>query len=223
MVAALLLAVLALGAVGPARAAAEPLVCPQAVALIVEFEVGGERTYSARYQRPLWPGAASGVTVGIGYDLGHQHASIIIDDWIEHGQRHRLASAAGVIGAPAQSLARTMADIEVRWPLARRVFDRTSLVTHYRIARRVFVPQHFDPLPACARGALLSLVFNRGGSMTGQARAEMRAIRDRCLPAGDTPCIARELRAMARLWRGSSIATGMARRREAEAQLAVMP
>lgn len=202
-----------------AAAAVEPLCDAETLQLIIDYEVGGEAAYRARYTRPIWPGAASGVTVGIGYDLGHQRRAIILDDWQLHAQRERLASAAGVIGDPAKPLARAMQDVRVDWPLARWVFDRTSLVTYYRLARRVFGPDHFDALPVRARCVLVSVVYNRGGSMVGPARVEMRAIRDQCLPARDTRCAATQLRAMVRLWVGSTIEAGMRRRRFAEAAL----
>ena len=41
----------------------------------------------------------------------------------------------------------------------------------------------FIGLPLDAQGALVSLVFNRGTSMEGDRRAEMRAIRD-AVPGG---------------------------------------
>lgn len=203
---------------GAATAAAE--IHPDAEALIVGFEVGSEQRYTARYQRPIWPGAASGVTVGIGYDLGHQQRSVILADWHDHPQRERMASAAGVRGQSAKALAATLQDVRVTWPQAMGTFRRTSLVTYRRIARRVFIAEQFDRLPERTQGALVSLVYNRGGSMVGPARAEMRAIRDDCLPRSDTRCVAAQIRAMNRLWRGSSIEAGMHRRREAEAVLA---
>jgi hypothetical protein len=202
---------------------AEPAPLPErAVDLIIAHEIGSPALYQRRYRRPLWPGAHSGVTVGVGYDLGHRRAVVIAKDWQLHPQAPRLASAAGVIGPPARELARTMDDVEVDWPFALQVFERTSLVEHHRIARRVFGPRHFDRLPGLAQGALVSLVYNRGGAMTGPARAEMRAIRDDCLPRDDLPCIADQLRAMLRLWIGSDIERGMRKRRGDEAELVLL-
>ena len=160
------------------------------------------------------------MTWGIGYDGGHRSAAVIAVDWETHPHVLRLQTAAGITGPLARDHARTLADVSVDWGMARQVFDQTSLVEHYRIARRVFVPERFDSLPRNAQGALTSLVFNRGGSMTGPGRLEMRAIRDECLPASDVRCVAQQLRAMVRIWKGSSIERGMQRRREAEAELA---
>lgn len=198
-----------------------PRICTRAVDLIVAFEIGSPEVYQAKYRHPIWPGAASGVTVGIGYDLGYQLRSIIIVDWASHPHAARLASVAGITGPLAREEVRQLADITIEYGHARQVFDQTSVVIHHNVARRVFRPENFDRLPCGARGALLSLVFNRGGSMTGPARTEMRHIRDICLPAQDTACIADQLRAMVRIWAGSSIENGMKRRRFAEAELAM--
>lgn len=198
---------------------AGPLIPERAVDLIVSFEVGSPETYERKYRHPVWPGAASGVTIGIGYDLGHRTASVIALDWEAHPHAVRLSTASGVTGPVARELARRLADLSVDWRMAREVFDQTSVVEHYRIARRVFGAP-FEAAHPNVQGALTSLVFNRGGSMAGEARREMRAIRDVCLPAQDRGCVARELRAMVRLWKDSAIERGMQRRRYAEADLA---
>lgn len=199
--------------------APEPLIPTEAIDLIVSFEVGSPELYERRYKSPIWPGAASGPTWGIGYDGGHRDAAIILVDWHAHPHAARLATASGVTGPISREWVRKAADISVEWGMARHVFDQTSLIEHYRIARRVFGPERFDRAPGLVRGALLSVVFNRGGSMSGEGRREMRAIRDVCLPAGNWDCVASELRSMKRIWKGSDIEGGMNRRREAEAKL----
>lgn len=200
--------------------APEPLIPAEAIDLIVSFEVGSPELYERRYKSPIWPGAASGPTWGIGYDGGHRDAAIILTDWHAHPHAARMATASGVTGPISREWVRKAADISVEWGMARHVFDQTSLIEHYRIARRVFGPERFDRAPGLVRGALLSVVFNRGGSMSGEGRREMRAIRDVCLPAGNWDCVASELRSMKRIWKGSDIEGGMDRRREAEAKLA---
>lgn len=115
----------------------------------------------------------------------------------------------------------SVADIRVTWEHAIEVFRDASLIEYCRRARLAFGPAAFDAAPELVQGALVSLVYNRGASMIGPARLEMRHIRDVCLPAGDAACVAAQIRAMTRLWRGSSIEAGMYRRRYAEATLAV--
>lgn len=203
-----------------APAAVADLIPERAIDLIIAFEVGSPEVYQAKYRRPIWPGAASGVTVGIGYDLGHAAPRVIALDWESHPHAVRLSTASGTTGPLARELAKRLADIVIEYGHARQVFDQTSVVEHYRIARRVFGGAAFDALPPNAQGALVSVVFNRGGAMAGERRREMRTIRDDCIPAADTACIAAQLRAMTRLWAGTDIEAGMRRRRHAEAELA---
>ena len=77
--------------------------------------------------------------------------------------------------------------------------------------------------------ALVSLVYNRGGKMGKDKldkhkdiimdrRYEMRRIRD-AVAEQDLPEIARLLRQMERLWKGTDIEKGMNARREHEAAL----
>ena len=48
---------------------------------IIAFEVTSPEYYEKHYQNPTWPGGDSGVTVGIGYDLGQNNRETIIMDW----------------------------------------------------------------------------------------------------------------------------------------------
>ena len=44
----------------------------KAFKLIIKYEVGGGEAYYNKYlKKPSWPGAFSGVTIGVGYDLGY--------------------------------------------------------------------------------------------------------------------------------------------------------
>lgn len=193
---------------------------PAAVDLIVEFEVSSQAYYDRRLSRPIWPGGASGATIGVGYDLGHQTARVILEDWHAHAQRERLPEASGIVGEPARAAAQRLGDVVTAYGLAYAVFRDASLPAYASRTRRVFGGSGYDRLPAAAQGALVSLVYNRGTSMRGDARREMRAIRDTCVPAADVECIARELRSMCRLWVGTELEAGLCRRRHAEAELA---
>lgn len=191
-------------------------------ALIVRWEVSSPAYYRQRLERPIWPGGASGVTWGIGYDGGHQVRATIEDDWREHQAVARLATTAGITGQQARSILGQYRDIPTSFDYASRVFEDRSLVEYERRAERAFRTDLAALRPnACA--ALVSLVYNRGASMTGDSRREMRAIRDTCLPASDYACIAREIRSMTRLWRGTVNEKGLSARREAEAILAETP
>lgn len=194
------------------------LVSPAAVDLLVRTEVGSQSMYTRKYERPIWPGGASGVTLGIGYDLGHMSTDVISDDWRVHPQVTKLPIAAGITGTRAKALTLRMQEVRTTYPLAYEVFATKSLVKYYRITRRSF--PGFENLPANAQGALVSLVYNRGGAMSGGRRVEMRYIRDVCIPQKSASCVAFQLRKMKSIWKGTDIEAGMNSRREQEAKLA---
>lgn len=68
-----------------------------------------------------------------------------------------------------------------------------------------------------AYGAIVSIVFNRGTSLNGQSRLEMRNIKE-LIPFKDYKGIAKEVRKMKRLWVGKGL-DGLLERRETEAKL----
>lgn len=209
-------------------AIAEPLAEPvdecgipaEAIDLIIAFEVGSPQTYHAKYRHPIWPRGQSGVTIGFGTDLGYRLPEVILHDWGKHPEAPRLATAAGIKGIPARDYVRKLADIAIELDLAHEVFSLTEVVEHLRLTRRAFGKDQFCAAPALVRGAIASVVFNRGASMSGPNRAEMRAIRDVCLPERDWHCVAHELRTMKRIWKGTELERGLGRRRDAEAELA---
>lgn len=195
-------------------------VSPASVALIVRWEVTSEALYTRRYQAPIWPGGASGVTWGIGYDGGHQTRLRIGQDWSAHAAVERFQATSGITGSQARGVVTSLSDVRVPFDLASDVFGVASLPQYRASARRAFGATYFDTLPADAQGALVSVVYNRGASMAGGARLEMRQIRDVCLPASDVGCIAAQIRAMCRLWIGTSLEAGLCARRRDEARLA---
>jgi GH24 family phage-related lysozyme (muramidase) len=112
-----------------------------------------------------------------------------------------------------------MQNITVHWPDALVVFRGSTVIKYRSIARRAF-GEKFDLLPPFTQDSLVSLVYNRGASKTGRSRLEIAIIADTCVPALDVECIAKNLEAMERIWKNSSIEVGMKRRRYAEAELA---
>ena len=171
-----------------------------------------------------WPGGSSGITLGFGYDLGHHGLDEFREDWGPHLSREtigRLAAAIGVTGKAARALAPSFADIRIGRKAAGAVFIASSL-PKYAALTEAALPG-VELLPPDAQGALVSLIYNRGGGMEDkptdklERRREMRAIRD-AVAAGDLREIARQLRLMKRLWRGKGL-DGLLRRREDEAAL----
>ncbi|MCX6366980.1 MAG: hypothetical protein NTX57_09760 [Armatimonadetes bacterium] len=188
--------------------------------LILQFEVGGGKTYYEKLLKsPTWPGEASGVTIGVGYDLGYYDAAQIQADWEDYltpKALKRLIACAGKRGKDAEKAIAGVKDIVIDWDDALAVFKNTTISTFWRKAKLAF--PGVEKLHPNARGAMLSLVFNRGTSLVGERRKEMRAIKE-LVTEKDYEGIADQLEAMKRIWVGTTIAEGMNRRRDAEAAL----
>ncbi len=205
----------------PPDAPSRTPISASAVALIIAFEVTSQAVYERRYRAPIWPRGASGVTIGIGYDLGHVDAAQFDADWggsLDAGALARLSSACGVTGEAAGALAGGFADIAVPWADAERVFRTTTLPRYTGLTERSL--PNTAVLNGDCLGALVSLVYNRGASFRreGDRFREMRAILGHA-EARRFAAIPDEMRAMRRIWRGDPAMAGLLRRREAEAAL----
>jgi hypothetical protein len=193
--------------------------------LILEFEVGGGESYYNKFLKsPTWPGEQSGVTIGVGYDLGYVNKAEFTNDWKELNQKDfdRLYKVVGIKGVAAKDLVRGLKDISIPWDLSLKVFMNKTVTKFYNLTRETF--PNFDKLPEDAKGGLVSLVFNRGNSLEGDRRREMKLIRDgmKLVSTFDQKAltfIANQIRNMKRIWIGGSIEKGMSRRRDAEAKL----
>jgi hypothetical protein len=187
--------------------------------LIVAEEVTSKAYYIKHYQRPEWPGGASGVTVGIGYDLGYATKAKIAADFGPHVSPQMLSvmqSCAGVKGGAAQALlGRVKGSIIIPWDLAINVFANRDVPQWIAEVNRV-VPNCDILNPTCL-GVLVSLAYNRGagGFISGGDRnVEMRAIRA-AMAAKNPAGIPDQLRSMARIWPNLKGLQGR-RRREAD-------
>ena len=58
-----------------------PKVSDKLLNFIVEKEVSSREYYEKKYRKPEWPKGASGLTIGIGYDLGYASVDKIKNDW----------------------------------------------------------------------------------------------------------------------------------------------
>jgi hypothetical protein len=190
--------------------------------LIVDEEVSGQETYEKKYVHPEKPGGQSGVTIGIGYDCGYYSPATIRNDWegkIPHTMVEALATqAAGLKGDAALAPCNRLRGlVTVPWDAAIDVFSNVS-IPKYMAATSRGLP-NYDDLPPDCKGALLSLVYNRGASFqqAGDRYSEMRAIRAAMI-AGKLNSIPGLFRSMARLWTAKSV-RGVALRREHEARL----
>jgi putative peptidoglycan binding protein len=181
---------------------------------IARLEVGSPRQYRSMYCHPEWPGEQSGITIGIGYDLRFVTRAEFEADWagcVSPATIDRLTRVLGVPGSA--SLRQTVVDLNFPLDAAMKVFRERTLPEFLNKTRSIY-PQ-VDRLSAARATALVSLVYNRGASLEGDRRREMRAIRDR-LASGDHDAVAGEIDAMERLWDPTS---GLVKRRHDEAKL----
>lgn len=185
--------------------------------LIVRWEIGTREAYNRRYQWPIYPGGASGPTIGIGYDLGHQTPTTILNDWFHHQEKQRLSTGSGITGPKSRDWNARHRDVLTPFDYAMQVFIDIGYPVYYLRAERAF-GKSFSTAPEAVRGALTSLVYNRGGSMSGDRRREMRTIRDVCLPSSNWDCVAIQLESMCRIWKGTEVYTGLCNRRKDEAR-----
>ena len=133
---------------------------------------------------PYWPPASitSGVTLGLGDDLGGETEATFRADWgaalaaagVPPADVNRLAGACGVRGMGAGQLAAQLHDITIPRQASAAVF-RVRLLPQYEAELIACMPGA-DTLPGDVFGALTDLVYNRGNSLAGDRRLEMRVI-----------------------------------------------
>ena len=208
-----------LAALFPGELLGSSLLSYRSIELILEFEVGGGQEYYESFlQRPTWPEGQSGITIGIGYDLGYNSVEVFNQDWhkLADVEQQRLSDCCGLTEDAAKERLASVRDIIVPWELAWEVFNVVTVPKFYNLTKEAF--PGFEQLPADVQGGLVSLVFNRGTSMQGNRRVEMRVIRD-LITKKNVSKIPEQIRKMKRIWLGTSIEEGMNRRRDAEADL----
>lgn len=197
---------------------------PRAYALILKYEIGGGKEYyNKALKRPTYPGGASGVTIGIGYDLGYNSAAQFKADWFEHLDQPTyllLSSTLGKKGESAKALIGKLRGVSIPYDTAEHVFQTSTLPRFIQETKQAFPGA--ESLHPDAFGALVSLVFNRGGSVSGPRRLEMNNIRRAIAGSIKTEnlyvYIADQFVAMKRLWVGQGL-DGLLTRRDEEAKL----
>jgi hypothetical protein len=184
--------------------------------LLLEHEVGGGKSYFEKFLSvPTWPGFESGITIGIGYDLGYATETAFNNHWgaLDEEIHDRLKKSIGIKALDARPFVSAFKDIKIDWEMALDVFTTHTCAQHTLNMLR-FAPAAVD-LPPDAQAALFSLVFNRGASTKGERRVEMAQIAQ-VISAGQPEKVPFLIRQMKRLWPQGS---GLVRRREDEAKL----
>ena len=188
--------------------------------LIVTHEISSKAYYNRRLKNPIWPGGASGITIGIGYDLGYTSKAKMHRDWdgkIADANTRALEKVCGLKGEAARAKLNLVSikSVTVSLESASQVFYLSSLPSYAAKCLKAY--PGVEELPADAQAALLSLVFNRGTRKSGSTRREMKAL-EALVANADLDGIAAEILKMKRLWEGKGL-DGLLRRREDEAAL----
>ena len=188
--------------------------------LLLQYEVGGGKDYYEKYlSKFTWPGGASGPTIAIGVDCAYYSERELAEifSFLPKEQISRVQRASGKTGEYGKEYTKELRalGISVSWERALDIFERLTWPKFTRLAEKTF--PGLAELHQDAYGAIISLVFNRGTSLVGEKRKEMLNIKN-LIPKKDYKKIAKEFRAMKRIWQGKGL-DGLLERREAEAKL----
>jgi GH24 family phage-related lysozyme (muramidase) len=191
-----------------------PAMTARGMAVIVEWE--GYAEY------PEYPGGASGISNGLGFDWSTVSPKVSVLDWaaLPAPAPQRLAATYPYTRQAARAHLRDVKDIRAPRAIGFDVFNRVDVPRFYSICKRAF--PGFEELRPHARDAILSLVYNRGAGMAGNSRRHMREL-PALIKAKNYVGIADCLRRMKVIWIGTDIEIGMNHRREAEAKLVELP
>lgn len=185
---------------------------------LIDHEVVSKHYYNRYLKNPVWPGGSSGVTIGIGYDLGYNRSYQIEKDWagkLSDTMLAKLVKVAGLKAAMAKAAISSLKTVEIDFDQASEVFSESTLPRYAEATLKAY--PGVEDLYADAQAALLSLVYNRGTAMSGSRRKEMAAIRP-LVQAKNYSGIAQEIINMKRLWLGKGL-DGLLKRRDAEASM----
>jgi hypothetical protein len=193
-----------------------PLLPTQGVSFIAIEEIGSRTRYEQAFCHPVWPGGDSGITIGIGFDLRFADLQTFSRAWgkLDENAQAALTPWLGKQGsqAGADGLKNVVVPFELAWP----VYCGDTIPVYVDQTEDAF--PGYDKLPGLCKSALVSLVYNRGPSLKGDRRTEMRAIRD-LIGSGDKAALAQvpnQFQAMKRLWPDGN---GLRGRRDREAKL----
>ena len=195
------------------------MISKRAIELIIQHEVGGRAYYEKKLQAPIWAGGESGCTIGMGYDLGYTSEKQFMADWsgaINLNFINALRPTIGIKGPQAKAMLKgEILNVRIPYNTAYEVFVKSSLPRYYAMTKKIY--PNMDLLNDDTKGALVSVVYNRGNKLEGDSRAEMKAIVD-LIAKQDYEGIAEQIEKSKRLWEGKGL-DGLVKRRESEADL----
>jgi GH24 family phage-related lysozyme (muramidase) len=196
-------------------------ISPRASSLIVACEVTNQLTYAALYQHPIWPRGQSGVTIGIGYDIGGVDKAFLKTDWspyLDETTLLALSQACVKTGPDAAKLIGRLRSVTITWDVAQSQYAKETLPRY--VGETESALPNTKALSQDSLGALVSLVYNRGATFSypGDRYNEMRAIKE-LMSLAKFDEIPAQIRSMKRLWVGDPDMKGLLLRRDAEASL----
>ena len=195
------------------------MISKKSIDLIIQFEIGGRTYYEKALQKPTYPGGDSGVTIGIGYDLGYNTEKQFLADWspnLNLNFVNALRPLCGLKGEKVKGMIKgEVLNVRIPYNIAYDVFVKTSIPRYYKATLSIY-PDMIN-LNEDTQGALVSMIYNRGTKLDGDRRKEMRAIID-LVKKKDYEGIAEEIEKSKRLWEGKGL-DGLVLRRESEADL----
>ncbi len=198
------------------------------IAFIAREETGGLGYYNKVTRWPHFPGHESGITIGVGYDLRFNVEAEFRAAWggvLPAAHVDELALDIGKMGSSARVGELKSKGISVPFRSAWPVLTGLTLPSFYDQSESIY--PSLSRLPDLCRSALVSLVYNRGASLSGSRRKEMKAIQEILASADDDTLsedakrvrlleVEDQIVSMKRLWAASS---GLIKRRQAEANL----
>ena len=198
------------------------------IAFIAKEETGGLAYYEMVTQWPHYPGHASGITIGAGYDLRFHSKSDFKKTWgkyLSEAYINELSKDIGKKGSKSRAVKLKEKGIAVPFKSAWPAFIEDTLPRFYGYTESIY--PSLRRLPDLCRSALVSIVFNRGAGLSGSRKKEMRNMQ-KILHLGDDESLSKaaakkilqavenEILSMKRLWAPGS---GLIKRRQAEANL----
>ncbi len=205
-----------------------PQLANEGVAFLAREETGGLAYYDLVAKAPHYPGESSGITIGVGFDLRYQSRDTFETNWsayLTSSVINELIYDIGRRGTKKRVAELKSMGIEIPFTIAWNVFLNHTLPNYYDLTQTIY--PSLPDLPMLCSSALVSLVYNRGASLSGSRRKEMKSIQSILEKASDGSLnnserkqilldIENEFVQMRRLW---PLNTGLGKRRQEEANL----